>query len=105
MWISGELVGKPAGVFASGQAMHGGQESTLLSMMLPLLHHGMVIAGVPFTEKAINDTQSGGTPYGASHVAGSEARPRLSEDERAVARTLGKRIARLALAIQGAGPI
>jgi NAD(P)H dehydrogenase (quinone) len=104
-WISGELAGKPAGVFASGQAMHGGQESTLLSMMLPLLHHGMVIAGVPFTEKAINDTRSGGTPYGASHVAGSEGRPRLTDDERIVAQALGARIARLALAIQAAGPL
>ena len=105
MWISGVLAGKPGGVFTSGQAMHGGQESTLLSMMLPLLHHGMVIAGVPFTEKAVNDTRSGGTPYGASHVAGSETQPRLSDDERAVAQALGRRIARLALAIGGAGPI
>ena len=105
MWISGALAGKPGGVFTSGQAMHGGQESTLLSMMLPLLHHGMVVAGVPFTEKAINDTRSGGTPYGASHVAGRETQPRLSDDERAVAQALGRRIARLALAIGGAGPI
>jgi len=103
MWISGELAGKPGGVFTSGQAMHGGQESTLLSMMLPLLHHGMVIAGVPFTEKAINDTRSGGTPYGASHVAGRVGSPRLTDDERIVAQALGARIARLALAIQAAG--
>jgi NAD(P)H dehydrogenase (quinone) len=105
MWISGALAGKPGGVFTSGQAMHGGQESTLLSMMLPLLHHGMVIAGVPFTEKAINDTQSGGTPYGASHVAAGEGRPRLTDDERIVAQALGVRIARLALAIRTAGPL
>lgn len=105
MWISGELAGKPAGVFTSGQSMHGGQESTLLSMMLPLLHHGMVLAGVPFTDRAINATRSGGTPYGASHVAGGEARPQLSDDERAIAQALGTRIARLALAIQAAGPL
>jgi NAD(P)H dehydrogenase (quinone) len=102
-WLAGTLAGKPAGVFTSGQTMHGGQESTLLSMMLPLLHHGMVLVGVPFTEKAVSATQSGGTPYGASHVARDESRPQLSEEERSAAQVLGRRIARLALAIKGAG--
>ena len=97
MWISGELAGKPAGVFASGQAMHGGQESTLLSMMLPLLHHGMVIAGVPFTERAINETQSGGTPYGASHVSGPESDRALTDEESRLCIALGKRVGKLAL--------
>src|SRR5690606_31727886 len=68
LWAPGKLVGKPAGAFTSTQSMHGGQESTLLSMMLPLMHHGMVIVGIPYTEEAVNVTQSGGTPYGASHA-------------------------------------
>src|SRR5271167_2824526 len=68
LWLSGALAGKPAGVFTSTQTMHGGQETTLVSMMLPLLHHGMIIVGLPYTERALNDTQRGGTPYGASHV-------------------------------------
>ncbi len=92
-WASGSLVGKPAGVFTSTATMHGGQESTLLSMMTPLLHHGMLIVGVPFTEAALNRTTTGGTPYGASHVAGVNGENPLSEDERIVARALGRRIA------------
>lgn len=99
LWISGGLAGKPGGVFTSGQSAHGGQESTLLSMLLPLLHHGMFLVGVPFTEQAMRDTQSGGTPYGASHVAGAESRPVLSADERAVAHALGRRIAALAVTL------
>ncbi len=75
LWLSGALAGKPAAVFTSTQTMHGGQESTLLSMMLPLLHHGMYLVGLPYTERALNETRSGGTPYGASHVGVPRARP------------------------------
>jgi NAD(P)H dehydrogenase (quinone) len=99
LWVSGALSGKPAGVFTSTQTMHGGQESTLLSMILPLLHHGMYIVGLPFTERAVNNTRTGGTPYGASHVAGANEAPVLSEDERALAHALGKRVASLAMRI------
>ena len=95
-WASGTLVGKPAGVFTSTSTMHGGQESTLLSMMLPLLHHGCVIAGIPFTEPALNSTRGGGTPYGASHLAGLQDDPQPSDDEAVLARALGRRIAWLA---------
>jgi NAD(P)H dehydrogenase (quinone) len=95
-WTSGTLVGKPAGVFTSTSTMHGGQESTLLSMMLPLLHHGCVIAGIPYTEPALNTTRSGGTPYGASHVAGLRDDPQPSDEEALLARALGRRIAQLA---------
>lgn len=100
LWVSGALVGKPAGVFTSTQTLHGGQESTLLSMMVPLLHHGMVLVGIPYTERALNTTQTGGTPYGASHFAGSESTPTLSEDEKTLARVLGKRVAELAVRLQ-----
>ncbi|MFV2029386.1 NAD(P)H:quinone oxidoreductase [Neisseria sp. S1] len=96
-WLSGELIGKPATVFTSTASMHGGQESTLLTMMLPLLHHGMIISGIPFSETALNHTQTGGTPYGASHVAGSTADNRLSQDEQQAAFAQGKRLAELAL--------
>ena len=95
-WASGALVGKPAAVFTSTATMHGGQESTLLSMLVPLLHHGCVIAGIPFTETALNTTRTGGTPYGASHVAGAQDDPQPSDDEAALARALGRRIATLA---------
>lgn len=98
LWASGALVGKPAGAFTSTASMHGGQESTLLSMMLPLLHHGMVIAGLPYSEPALTVTTSGGTPYGASHWAGSGSAPRSpDEQELALARALGARIAKLAV--------
>jgi NAD(P)H dehydrogenase (quinone) len=96
-WASGVLVGKPAAVFTSSASMHGGQESTLLSMMLPLLHHGCVIAGIPFTEPLLSTTRSGGTPYGASHVAGARDEAQPSEEEAVLARALGRRIAQLAL--------
>ena len=96
-WLGGELIGKPATVFTSTASLHGGQESTLLTMMLPLLHHGMVISGVPFSEAALSHTQSGGTPYGASHAAGAEGRPELSKDEQQIAFVQGKRLAELAL--------
>ncbi|MDQ2702493.1 MAG: NAD(P)H:quinone oxidoreductase [Pseudomonadota bacterium] len=99
-WASGTLVGKPAGVFTSTSTMHGGQESTLLSMLLPLLHHGCVVAGIPFTEPALNTTRGGGTPYGASHVAGLQDDPQPSDDEATLARALGRRIATLAARLQ-----
>ena len=93
LWISGALVGKPAAVFTSTSTQHGGQESTLLSMMLPLLHHGMLILGVPYTEAALNRTASGGTPYGASHVAGPKNDNPLTADEKELCQALGKRLA------------
>ncbi len=95
-WASGTLAGKPAGVFTSTAAMHGGQESTLLSMHLPLLHHGCLIVGIPFTETALNHTRGGGTPYGASHVAGADDDPQPSADEAQLARALGRRVADVA---------
>jgi len=95
-WASGTLVGKPAAVFTSTATLHGGQEATLLSMMLPLLHHGCVIAGLPYTEPALNTTRTGGTPYGASHHAGLQDDPRPSDEEAQLARALGKRIATFA---------
>jgi NAD(P)H dehydrogenase (quinone) len=99
-WASGTLVGKPAAAFTSTATMHGGQESTLLTMLVPLLHHGCVVAGIPFTEAALNTTRSGGTPYGASHVAGVQDDPSLSDDESALARALGRRVAQLAKRLQ-----
>ncbi|HLZ98360.1 MAG TPA: NAD(P)H:quinone oxidoreductase [Steroidobacteraceae bacterium] len=96
LWLSGALVDKPAAVFTSTASMHGGQESTLLSMMLPLLHHGMYLVGLPYTERALTATQSGGTPYGASHTAGADGRVELTESERELARALGARVATLA---------
>src|SRR5690606_19109061 len=100
LWLSGALAGKPAAVFTSTQSMHGGQESTLLSMMLPLLHHGMYIVGLPYTEAALNETTSGGSPYGASHVAGTQASGKLSEHERVLAQLLGRRVAELAVRLE-----
>ena len=99
-WASGTLVGKPAAAFTSTATMHGGQESTLLTMLVPLLHHGCVIAGIPFTESALNTTTTGGTPYGASHVAGVVDDPELSNDEAQLARALGRRVAALAKQLQ-----
>jgi len=95
-WASGTLAGKPAAAFTASSTMHGGQESTLLSMMLPLLHHGMVLVGLPYTEPRLTTTRSGGTPYGASHVSGSGAPQPLSEDEAQLARALGRRLADVA---------
>ncbi|KWS06967.1 Trp repressor binding protein [Lysobacter capsici AZ78] len=94
-WASGTLVGKPAAVFTSTATQHGGQESTLLTMMVPLLHHGCVIVGIPYTEPALSHTRGGGTPYGASHVAGAQDDPQPSEDEAILARALGRRVADL----------
>jgi len=96
LWVSGVLANKPAAVFTSTQTMHGGQETTLLSMMLPLLHHGMVVVGLPYTEPALNHTTRGGSPYGASHVALGETQPKLSDDEKTLAQLLGRRVAELA---------
>lgn len=96
-WMSGQLVGKPAAVFTSSSSMHGGQESTLLSMINPLLHHGMLICGIPYTESALHKTMSGGTPYGASHVAGSANSNPISNHEKTLCIALGKRVAQLAI--------
>ncbi|AIF49135.1 NAD(P)H-quinone oxidoreductase [Dyella japonica A8] len=95
-WASGALAGKPAAVFTATSTMHGGQESTLLSMALPLLHHGMLLVGLPYTEPALTATQTGGTPYGASHVAGAKGDNAISEHERELARALGRRLADVA---------
>ena len=95
-WASGTLAGKPAAVFTSTATLHGGQESTLLTMLVPLLHHGCVIVGIPFTEGALNTTRSGGTPYGASHVAGAQDDPQPSDEEAVLARALGRRVAQVA---------
>jgi NAD(P)H dehydrogenase (quinone) len=96
-WYSGTLSGKPAAVFTSTAALHGGQESTLLSMMLPLLHHGMLLVGLPFTEAGVVHTRGGGTPYGASHYSSWEGTRELDADEIALCRALGKRVAALAV--------
>jgi NAD(P)H dehydrogenase (quinone) len=100
LWVGGALAGKPAGVFTSTQTIHGGQETTLLSMMLPLLHHGMYIVGIPYTEAALSTTRAGGSPYGASHFAGDDSQPRLSDDERTLAVVLGRRVAELAVKLR-----
>ncbi|MDH4040979.1 MAG: NAD(P)H:quinone oxidoreductase [Gammaproteobacteria bacterium] len=96
LWLSGALIDKPAAVFTSTSSLHGGQESTLLSMLLPLLHHGMVVAGLPYSEAGLMATASGGTPYGASHWAGPDNSRALDDGEAALCRALGSRIARLA---------
>ena len=96
LWLSGALVNKPAGVFTSTHTLHGGQESTLLSMMLPLLHHGMYLVGLPYTLQGLTETRSGGSPYGASHVATVSGQGELSEAEQDLARALGERVAALA---------
>jgi NAD(P)H dehydrogenase (quinone) len=98
LWLSGEMVNKPAAVFTSTSSLHGGQESTLLSMMLPLLHHGMQIIGIPYTETTLLKTQTGGTPYGASHTSGMDGKLPLSHDEKILCQALGKRLALTALA-------
>ncbi|HVV68305.1 MAG TPA: NAD(P)H:quinone oxidoreductase [Gammaproteobacteria bacterium] len=97
LWLSGELSGKPAAFFTSTASLHGGQEATLLSMMLPLLHHGAMIVGIPYAEADLVTTRSGGTPYGASHVAGLESNAPLSEEEMRLCKALGKRLAEVAL--------
>ncbi len=97
LWLAGDLVDKPACVFSSSASMHGGQETTCTSMMLPLLHHGMILLGVPYTEQALTTTQTGGTPYGVTHVAGVNNDRPLSQDEMTLAKHLGERLARVAL--------
>ena len=101
-WLSGALIGKPAGVFTSASSLHGGQETTLLSMMLPLLHHGMLLLGLPYSESELLSTQTGGTPYGPSHTAGSDSKRPLSAEEKHLCSALGKRIAETCAAL-GAG--
>jgi NAD(P)H dehydrogenase (quinone) len=103
LWLSGALSGKPATVFTSSSSQHGGQESTLLSMMTPLLHHGMIIMGIPYTERALNETNTGGTPYGASHVAGVQNDRPISESEKQLCLAAGKRLALLARSLQRTG--
>lgn len=97
LWLKGSLENKPAAVFTSTSSMHGGQESTLLSMMLPLLHHGMVIAGIPYSHPELTKTTSGGTPYGASHVSGADGKLPMSEEESRLCIALGRRVADLAI--------
>ena len=100
LWVSGALIDKPAAVFTSSSSLHGGQESTLLTMLNPLLHHGMVICGLPFTLPELNTTTSGGTPYGPSHYAGPDSDIAISDQENELCRAMGKRIAELALKLQ-----
>ncbi|MGD8914562.1 MAG: NAD(P)H:quinone oxidoreductase [Candidatus Thiodiazotropha sp.] len=93
LWMSGALIDKPASVFTSTSSLHGGQETTLLSMMLPLLHHGMLLQGIPYSETALLHTQSGGTPYGASHLAGGDSKLPLTDEEKRICKTQGRRMA------------
>ncbi len=97
LWLTGDLVDKPACVFSSSASMHGGQESTLISMMLPLIHQGMMVLGLPYTEPALNTTQTGGTPYGVTHVSGVKNDASLSDDEITLAKRMGERLGRVAL--------
>lgn len=99
-WLNGDLINKPAAAFTSTSTLHGGQESTLLSMMLPLLHHGMLITGIPYSEAALSKTKTGGTPYGASHIAAGESPTELSDEEIALCQALGKRVATIALQLE-----
>jgi NAD(P)H dehydrogenase (quinone) len=95
-WLSGALIGKPAGVFTSTSSLHGGQETTLLTMAIPLLHHGMIYVGLPYSEKALSTTTTGGSPYGASHISWGRETDSLSGDEKTLARALGARVADIA---------
>ncbi|PSU43812.1 transcriptional regulator [Photobacterium frigidiphilum] len=99
-WLSGTLIGKPASVFTSSSSMHGGQETTLQSMMLPLLHHGMLVVGIPYSEPLLHTTQHGGTPYGASHL-NNENNKTIHSNEATLAQALGKRLATIALKLNG----
>ena len=99
IWLDGTLAGKPAGVFTSTSTLHGGQETTLVSMMLPLLHHGMLVTGLPYTLQALTDTRSGGSPYGPSHVASPDAGQVLTEHEKLLAQALGRRLAEAAIGL------
>lgn len=104
LWLSGALSGRPAAVFTSTSTLHGGQEATLLSMMLPLLHHGMFVMGLPYTEGDLTQTKTGGTPYGASHTAGLDSDRPLSEEEKRLCRALGRRLAEAAVTLGKAHP-
>jgi len=104
LWLSGALSGKPAAVFTSTSSLHGGQESTLLTMMVPLLHHGMLIVGLPYSEPELLSTASGGTPYGASHYAGADNQREFTEDEKRLCRALGRRVAQTALRLADTPP-
>lgn len=101
LWLNGTLSGKPAAVFTSTASLHGGQETTLLSMMMPLLHHGMLIVGLPYTEPELMSTTSGGTPYGASHHAGAASERPVTEQERKLCLALGRRLSEVALKLSG----
>jgi len=101
VWLSGALAGKPAAVFTSTSSLHGGQESTLLSMMIPLLHHGMLITGLPYSETDLMHTTTGGTPYGASHFSGDDNKRPLSDEEKRLCKALGKRVAGIAVSLAG----
>ena len=100
LWMSGDLIGKPAAVFTATASMHGGHESTLITMMLPLLHHGMVLMGLPYSEQALLKTQTGGTPYGASRLTSNEDKRPLSDEEKALCMALGERVANTAKKLQ-----
>ncbi len=100
LWLSGDLSGKPASVFSSSASLHGGQETTLISMMLPLMHHGAIIVGIPYTESTLITTTTGGTPYGPTHMAGKDSKLPISEDEKTLCLALGKRLAAIALRLK-----
>ncbi len=100
LWMSGTLIGKPAGVFSSSASLHGGQETTLISMMIPLMHHGMLLAGIPYSESGLVNTDAGGTPYGATHVAGADSKKPVTETELELCLAQGKRIGELALKLR-----
>lgn len=102
LWLGGALAGKPAGVFTSTSSLHGGQEATLLSMMLPLLHHGMLVTGLPYSESDLIHTRTGGTPYGPSHLAGPDNNLPVSDEEKRLCQALGRRLAKTAIALGGA---
>src|SRR6185312_11124903 len=104
IWFEGALVNKPAAVFSASTSLHGGQESTLLSMMLPLFHQGAILVGIPYTEPALSKTQTGGTPYGPTHVAGKDHVPTLSNDEAELCQALGKRVAKVAQRLMADNP-
>ena len=103
IWLKGELINKAAGVFTSSGSMHGGNEANLLSMMLPLLHHGMVLMGIPYAEPELHNTQTGGTPYGPTHISGLQGDTKLSVDEQRLAVAFGKRLAQLSMSLKSAG--
>ncbi|MES2141445.1 MAG: NAD(P)H:quinone oxidoreductase [Pseudomonadota bacterium] len=100
LWFSGALVNKPAGFFSSTSSLHGGQETTLISMMLPLIHLGAIVVGVPYTESDLSTTQTGGTPYGPTHMAGKDSKNPLSDEEKRLCKALGKRIGNIALKLR-----